>query len=264
MAALEATWTGAVPRAERKRFRLAAILMNLWAYPLMVLWTVVSVLVFPFFLVAWKLVTRWELGKVMRHLIWLYGRGWIAIMSPFVRFRREGFRELRLEPPAVIVVNHLSFFDTYVTALIPFFDGTFAVRTWPFRALFWYRGFMHLAGYLDVERMGWEEILTRAREVFARRGYVLFFPEGHRSRDGKLHRFHSGAFKIAVETGVPVIPVLVSGTDVLLPPGRFWLQPARVTLRALPPVSPVGLPGDSGHRELRAAVWGVMARHSRA
>ena len=55
-------------------------------------------------------------------------------------------------------------------------------------------------------------------------------PEAHRSRNGKLGRFYSGAFKVAVETGVPVVPLCITGTDEMLPPGRWWLRPARVCL----------------------------------
>lgn len=234
------------------------VLMNLTAYPLMILWTVVGIGLFlPAFLVA-RVATGWDSSRVMRELVWLYGRGWMVSVFPFVRFRRQGFQGHGVRPPCIFVVNHLSFLDTYCMAALPFPDLVFAVRSWPFK-MFWYAPFMRLAGYLDVESMSWEECAEACRKIFAEGGSVLFFPEGHRSRTGALQRFYSGAFRLAVETGVPVVPLCLAGTDVLLPPTRWWLHPARVQLRMLPPVDPGGFAGPSGHGELRKRVKRAMA-----
>lgn len=233
----------------------AALLMTAAVYPLLAAWTAVGIALFALLFPVWRLATGWDAGRIARHFIRLYGRGWMAIVSPFVRFRREGFGEGAARAPAVIVVNHLSFFDTYCMALLPWWDVTFAVRSWPFR-MFWYGGFMRMAGYLDVESLEWEECLAAGRRVLGRGGFLLFFPEGHRSRDGRLQRFYSGAFRLAREAGVPVVPLCIAGTDRLLPPGRRWLSPARVRLRALPPVDPSRF---ADHGELRRHVKGEMA-----
>lgn len=232
--------------------------MNLTVYPLTVLWTLLGIMLFPFLFLLWKGITRWEAGRIMRHFVWIYGRVWMVIMAPFVRFRREGFDRMDAKTPCLLVVNHLSFFDTYCMALLPFFDITFGVRSWPFRML-WYGGFMRLAGYLDMESSGWEAIVRAGRKIFAKGGALLVFPEGHRSRDGQLQRFYSGAFRLSVETGVPLVPLCISGTDTLLPPGRRWLQPAVVTLRALDPVDPAEFPGSTGHVQMRKFVKKAMA-----
>jgi 1-acyl-sn-glycerol-3-phosphate acyltransferase len=237
--------------------------MNLWAYPMMALWTLFGIFVlFPIlFLVG--LVCRWETDRSARLLIWLYGRGWLAIMRPFVRLRWRSAADDLFTPPAMIVVNHLSFFDTYFMGALPCYNIAFAVRTWPFR-MPWYGAFMRLAGYLDVERMTPGESLEASRRVFDKGGFVLFFPEGHRSRTGKLQRFHSGAFKIAHDAGVPVIPLVIRGTDVLLGPGHSWLQPAQVSLSALPAFHPAAFPGPEGYLDLRRAVKGAIERELHA
>lgn len=234
------------------------ILMNLVAYPLLILWTLFGIMVFlPLFWVV-RAAKGWDSGRTMRKLVWLYGRGWMASVFPFVRFRREGFKGHGLRPPCIFVVNHLSFLDTYCMAALPFWDLVFAVRSWPFR-MFWYAPFMRLAGYLDVESMTWEESAEACRKIFAKGGSVLFFPEGHRSRTGSLQRFYSGAFRLAVETGVSLVPLCLAGTDVLLPPTRWWLHPARVRLRMLPPVTPDEFAGPSGHVAMRKQVKAMMA-----
>lgn len=241
-------------------FWLTALLMNLTVYPLLALWTLFGLLTLPLTLPLLRLVSGWSAQRTMRYLIWVYGQGWLLIMRPFVRFETEGLDPEKLHAPAILVVNHLSFFDTYCMALLPCFDVNFAVRSWPFRMIFY--GFvMRRAGYLDVESMNWREALAAGRRVLEQPALQLFFPEGHRSRDGRLQRFYSGAFRLAKETGTKVIPLCLTGTDTLLPPGRLWLCPARVRLQALEPVDPAEFPGENGHVEMRKAVKERMLRH---
>ena len=196
----------------------------------------------------------------MRHMIWLYGRGWLAIMAPFVRFSREGLDLEEIKPPCIIVVNHLSFFDIFCLALMPYSNVAMTVRAWPFKML-WYAPFMHMAGYLNVESMPWPKITRAAVDILAKNGGILFFPEGHRSRSGRLQRFYSGAFKLAVETGTKIVPLCMAGTDELLPAGRWWLKPARVTLRALKPVDPAAFTGPSAHRAIQKVVKHLLEQN---
>jgi 1-acyl-sn-glycerol-3-phosphate acyltransferase len=239
---------------------LAALLMNLTVYPLLVLWTLLGLGTLPLTLPLTRLVTGWSTQRGMRYIIWVYGQGWLLIMRPFIRFETQGLDPEKLRAPAILVVNHLSFFDTYCMALLPCFDVNFAVRSWPFRMIF-YGFIMRRAGYLDVESMNWREALAAGRRVLEQPASQLFFPEGHRSRDGRLQRFYSGAFRLATETGTKLIPLCLTGTDTLLPPGRFWLRPARVRLQALDPVDPADFPGENGHVAMRKAVKERMRRH---
>lgn len=242
------------------RFRPAALLMNLTVYPLLILWSICLGALFPLYYGGARLLFRWEPGRLMRYYIWIYGRGWLAIVAPFVRFRREGFERATVPTPCVFVVNHNSFFDTYFMGGLPLFDVAFAVRSWPFR-MFWYAYFMRLAGYLDVEGDEWETSLVSCRRTIDSGGSILFFPEGHRSRDGHLQRFYSGAFRLALELNVPLVPLCLTGTEELLPPGRQWLQPAAVRLRVLPAVDPAAYAGDAlGYVRFRRDVRDMMAR----
>lgn len=229
------------------------VLMNLWCYGLLLLWTLLGILVFPFAFAVGLLFLRCSADRVMRWFIWIYGRGWMLLMGPFVQFRRQQMELIETGKPYLLVVNHLSFFDTYCMAMLPVYDITFAVRSWPFR-MFWYSGFMRLARYLDVEGSSWDEILSNSNSAFAAGGTVLFFPEGHRSRDGQLQRFYSGGFKVAIAAGVPLVPLCIDGTNRLLPPGRKWLHPCQISLRALSPINTADFKGQDGHIQLRKLV----------
>lgn len=241
----------------RMRNPIRSLLLSLLFYPLMVAWTLLGILFSPIAGLACKAATGWEIDRVARFLIKVHGRGVIVIVSPFVRLTRERLDTLRL--PCIMVVNHLSFFDGYFMAAMPFHDLTFAVGAWPFR-MFWYTAFMRLARYIDVENDPWDDAVATCRRAASKGGAVMFFPEGHRSRTGRLQRFYSGAFRMSVETGLPIVPLLVTGTEVLLPPGSHRLHPAHVRLMALPPVDPAGFTGPNGAKRLCNHVRGLMQK----
>ncbi len=235
--------------------------MNLWVYSLLFLWTLFGLLISPVAFFFWKIITGWPVARIARHFIWLYGRGWMLIVAPFVSFEMKGFdNHYQKRRPCVYIINHLSFFDTFCMAMQPVSDIAFAVRAWPFRRLFWYTAFMRLARYLDVEQLGFDESAVPAREIVAAGGSILFYPEGHRSRDGELQRFYSGAFLMAVKLGVPLVPLCISGTDILLPPGTFRMHPAKIRMHALAPVDSAAFSGPEAHVTMRKQVKEEMAR----
>lgn len=246
---------------ELKKPGIASLLwsvpMNLFVYPMIVVWTLLGILTLPFLFGLWRTCSDWDNSRIMRLFIWFYGKGWVAITSPFVKFSRKGLEETEIGPPYVMVINHLSFFDFYCMGLLPFRNVAAAVRSWPFR-MPWYAPFMRLAGYLDVESLGAAGYLPKGAEILSKGGSVLFFPEGHRSKDGKIQRFFSGAFKLSQETGAKILPLCLTGTDVLLPPGRWWMLPARVCLTVLPPIDPRDFDEPLAHIKMRQHTKAIM------
>ncbi len=67
---------------------------------------------------------------------------------------------------------------------------------------------------------------------------MFFFPEGTRSSSGKLQEFKSGAFRLSLQEGVPILPLVIRGTDKLLKKGSPFPKPAKVTLKVLPLQNP--------------------------
>ena len=237
--------------------RIVIALMNLWVYPLLLVWTLIGALIaFPA-LFVWRLVTGWPTAKIMHLFIWIYGRGCVMIFRPFIRLERKDLRREFLPCPGIVVMNHYSFFDTYMLCMLPEFDAHICLRSWPFK-MFWYSLFMRMAEYLDLESSSWEETLADAEQVTRRGRYLVIFPEGHRSRTGKPGRFHSGAFKLAVRLKVPILPLCITGTQTLLPPKRWWMKPAQIRMRLLKPVLPDPYHGEAAHMEMRKHVYRQM------
>lgn len=245
-------------RTGPNRRSLLNLFMSALVYPLLILQTLIFILAAPLVLPAARLATGQPMDRLVRYFIWIYGRIWMVLMSPFVRFETRGMRPDHFPEPCIIVLNHLSFFDIFCMGALPFSNVVFTVRSWPFR-MPWYAPFMRLARYVDMENLGADTALERCRNLAQGGAYLVFFPEGHRSRDGKLGRFYSGAFKLAVDAGIPIVPVCITGTDQLLPPGTFLMAPATIRLHALPAINPKDFSGESGHVALRKQVKAAMA-----
>lgn len=82
--------------------------------------------------------------------------------------------------------------------------------------------------------------LDNAKEKITGGTSIFFFPEGTRSRNGNLLPFKKGAFKMALDLKLPVLPVSIAGTHGILPPGTMRLKPGRVKLIVHPPVETAG------------------------
>lgn len=197
-------------------------------------WTAVYV---PFAVVvgAWRFLTQ----KMPPHICVQNGvrdYGYIcckllSALAPVAFERHTG----PLPSPCIIVSNHQSFFDAYCMGAFRPYGPVFFVRAWPFRIPF-YRWVMLGARFLNTETLDKEAFFQKATEAAQDGSSLLVFPEGTRSLTGRMGRFHSGGFQLAVSLGLPVVPMCIDGLGRIFPKGtRFGRPgPARVTL--LPPV----------------------------
>lgn len=88
---------------------------------------------------------------------------------------------------------------------------------------------------------------------------VVIFPEGTRTPDGRLGPFKGGAFHMARESGMPILPVAIDGTYAIMPRWRTWSKTGlTVTLRVAPPVELEGRTADDLRREVRDVIAGML------
>lgn len=212
------------------------VLLGAW----FLVWTVVIFIVcLPFFFPRPGLGSGEAFRLSLRRFIQFYGRSIIRLFRPVIRLKVENVSALKPVQPCVYVLNHFSFIDVFFCGFLPGRQTVIAIRSWPFKIpIFTY--LMRGAGYMDVETGRSEDILSRAARALRSGACLLFFPEGHRSRNGRLQPFYKGAFRIAALNGVPVVPVTIEGTENL---GGFrcrMLKPSRVRMRFFPPLEAEG------------------------
>ncbi|NBB87375.1 MAG: 1-acylglycerol-3-phosphate O-acyltransferase, partial [Bacteroidetes bacterium] len=150
--------------------------------------------------------------------------------------------------PYVVVSNHQSTIDIPLISRLPI-EMKWVVKK-ELMAIPGFGWMMQVAGDIPVDRADPESrssVLTRARTKLDRRCSVMLFPEGTRSRDGRLLRYADGAFRLAIQAGVPVLPLVVEGTLDALPKNDWrFKQRAHLRLKVLPPVPTTGLtPNDA-------------------
>jgi 1-acyl-sn-glycerol-3-phosphate acyltransferase len=117
------------------------------------------------------------------------------------------------------------------------------------------------AGHIFVDRRKPKQAAKAIRDALSRLGDgvgVLFFPEGTRSLDGRLLPFKSGAFRLAKEQGLPVLPVTLVGTRGVLPAQSLRVFPGSVRMVIHPPISPQGKAVDELVEETRQAIASAL------
>jgi len=155
----------------------------------------------------------------------------LIALGPLLRliFRPQasGLENVPKSGPAILASNHLSYADWLFMPLslprrVSFvakaeYFTTPGIKGW-FQKLF-FSG----AGQIPIDRSGAdaaEGALLSAKSVLDKGDLFGIYPEGTRSHDGRLYRGKTGVARLALETGVPVIPCAVVGTDVVAPPGK--------------------------------------------
>ncbi len=196
-----------------------------------------------------------------RRISWPLRRLWLDIQL-------EDAANVPSDGGVVLAANHASFLDSVLLMYslprrVSFLGKAEYLSAWPTRKLF------PAAGMIPVDRSG--RGVSRSLDEAGRRlrsGEVVgIFPEGTRSRDGRLHRGHTGVAHLALRSQAPIVPVGIVGSDEAQPPGaRFPRYRSRVSLRF---GSPVDLgrwagqhPGGHVKREITDAVMRRIAQLS--
>jgi len=99
--------------------KFSIVLINLTVFPLLVIMTIIGILISPFAFLCFKIFGNLDTVRIIRIFVWIYGRGWLAIVKPFTGLELTGFKKGDIRTPCIIVPNHLSFFDTFFMGALP-------------------------------------------------------------------------------------------------------------------------------------------------
>jgi len=168
---------------------------------------------------------------------------WLILKTSGIRVRVEGLENVRPDKATIYCVNHQSAMDIPVLFVSLPAQFRFVAKRSLFNMPFmgWH---LTRSGHIPVDRDRPREAMKSMKMVAKeiREGKsVLFFPEGHRSRDGKLLPFKAGSFYIAILSGVPIVPITINGTPNVLKPDTYHVRAGQTEMIVHPAVSTDGL-----------------------
>ena len=170
---------------------------------------------------------------------------------PGVKFTSEVAEGVAFDRPRVIICNHQSHLDL-VCQLIFTPNIVFLTNDWVWRNPFYGFVIRH-AEYLPV-REGIDALLPKLRSLAARGCSIAVYPEGTRSADCRIGRFHPGAFYIAEQLGLEVLPMYLYGPGLVLPKGAFMLRKGQIRVEVGKPIPQSSLQAMGGVKEQTAAL----------
>ena len=180
---------------------------------------------------------RYAAGYLFRKLTVVH-----QTLNPLWRFRTTGLTIDDPRHPYVVVANHQSFVDILVISHLPWEMKWLSKETFfKIPLVGW---MMRMAGDIPLKR-GEKKSAVRAmiecRDRLDKNVSVMIFPEGTRSLDGELQPFKDGAFRLAIESGVPVLPLAVNGAYTALVKGDWRFGVSHAEVRVLEPISTEGM-----------------------
>ena len=200
------------------------------------LWTILATIVIGGSVIIYSFFSRTGNGPHLLARLWANSILWVSRIK--VTVSGSGIEKLDPGRSYIYMANHQSNAD------IPVLLGRLPVQfRWLAKAELFKIPILGRAmrgvGYISIDRSNRKsafESLTRAARTIRNGTSVMIFPEGTRSRDGNLLPFKKGGFVLSVDSGVPIVPIIIRGTRDIIPKGRLMIRPAPVTMEILDPV----------------------------
>lgn len=225
------------------RIVLIALHTLFWAVPVVLL-----SLVHPYSRLITTIIRWWAVGN-----LWVCG----------VKVRASGQDRLDPRRAYLFMSNHQSQFDILaLTAVLKGFQIRWVakqeLRKVPVLGLC-----MRLTQQVLVDRQSRTQavvVIRQVKKLLDAGISVIFFPEGTRSRDGQLLPFKPGGFAVAVEVGVPVVPVTINGSRAVLPSGEWKVRSGTIEILFGEPIHvATHLPKKVAREELLKQVWRIIS-----
>lgn len=219
--------------------RIGPLLISAYVW---VAWTALVIVWTPLVFGTFLLTFWWDPGRRISGRLFHRAAAVGVFLNPFWRVSIVGRRPEASEHPFVAVCNHESLADVMLVGSLPWEMKWLSKRS--IARLPFVGWMMTLIGDIAVSRHD-PESRQRAFETMKNRiaqgVSIMIYPEGTRSRTAELLPFRNGAFRLAIETQVPILPLAVSGTRDSIRSGSPLFNPADVTVRILEPIDVTGL-----------------------
>jgi len=193
---------------------------------------------FPLTFIIWLLVLPFDNERVVIHWLLLYQGLILSRLIPIWKIDIEGREKVVRGTTYVIISNHQSILDILLLCCLRYkFKWIAKIENTKVPVLGWY---LKMADYITVNRSNDEsktEMLEKSYNCLIRGISILIFPEGTRSPDKEIGFFKRGAFQLAIQADVPILPVLIDGTGGILPKhGLIFGSGHHIMIRVMDPV----------------------------
>ena len=163
-------------------------------------------------------------------------------LNPLWTFRVSGTIPDNPRRPYIVVANHESFVDILLISHLPFeMKWLSKVEMFKIPVVGWLMALADDVRLTRGEISSATDAMNQCKDRLAKKVSVLIFAEGTRSTSGELGKFKNGAFRLAIETGCPILPVAVSGCHSALRPKDWRLGYSTAEVRVLAPIEVAGL-----------------------
>jgi 1-acyl-sn-glycerol-3-phosphate acyltransferase len=231
-------------------------ILSAWSWAVLV---IIVIIWTPLVFLVWLVTApfdkgRYAAGYLFRKLTVVHQR-----LTPMWKFRTSGELPSDKRRPYVVVANHESFVDMLLISHLPIEMKWLSKETFfKIPLVGW---MMRMAGDVKVvrgDRTSGAAALRACHDRLKKRVSVMIFPEGTRSADGSLGPFKDGAFRLAIESGAPILPLVVHGTRSALRKHDWRFGDTRAEVRVLQPIPTEGLT-EADIPELRERVRDMIA-----
>ncbi|MEJ0089770.1 MAG: 1-acyl-sn-glycerol-3-phosphate acyltransferase [Limisphaerales bacterium] len=211
-----------------------------WWHPLGTLWVLIhlggsQVFLYVILRPVLKIISPHTADDRLRRATRWQARG-VVHGLPFGKLEFQNITPETFQPTCIVISNHQSAVDVMLIVSLPG-DVRQTAKKRVFDAPMLGFG-CKILGHVMVEPNDPATTLQRCREKLSEGACVHFYPEGTRSHDGYVQRFHRGAFELAVELRQEILPIVLCDTNTAMPRDAYWFEPYYATVRGLPRVTP--------------------------
>jgi 1-acyl-sn-glycerol-3-phosphate acyltransferase len=216
----------------------------------LLVWTggiIYIVVLFPVSFITWLIVLPFDKDRRVIHRILIWQSQASGILLPVKSISTEGREKAVKGATYVVISNHQSIIDIlFINTLGYRVKWISKIENNKIPILGWY---LRMADYISVDRGNEESkiaMIEKSLNCLKTGTSIMIFPEGTRSKDGEVGFFKRGAFQLAMQAGVPILPIVIDGTGGILPKhGLVFGTGHDVKMKVLDPVRPESFGTDN-------------------